>query len=45
MKGLLLELPQSQHSGSIATMGQGVDGTDINLPACQDAFIRAVSIR
>ena len=27
-------------SGSIATMGEGVDGTNINLPACQDAFIR-----
>ncbi len=25
---------------SMATMGEGVDASDINLPACQDAFIR-----
>lgn len=28
---------------SIASMGEGVDGTDINLPACQDAFICAAA--
>ncbi|MBP3216925.1 MAG: glycoside hydrolase family 3 C-terminal domain-containing protein [Lachnospiraceae bacterium] len=27
-------------TGSIATMGEGIDATDINLPACQDAFLR-----
>ena len=25
---------------SIASMGEGVDGTDINLPPCQEAFLR-----
>ena len=30
-------------SCSIATMGEGVDTTDINLPACQDGFIREVA--
>lgn len=29
-------------SGSIATMGEGVDGTDINLPKSQDTFIHKV---
>ena len=38
---ILLTLGGKNGSGSIATMGEGVDGTDINLPACQDAFIRA----
>ena len=37
---VLLTLGGKNGSGSIATMGEGVDGTDINLPACQDAFIR-----
>ena len=37
---ILLTLGGKNGSGSIATMGEGVDGTDINLPACQDAFIR-----
>ena len=39
---VLLTLGGKNGSGSIATMGEGVDGTDINLPACQDAFIREV---
>ena len=38
---ILLTLGGKNGSGSIATMGEGVDGTNINLPACQDAFIRA----
>ena len=38
---VVLALGGKNGSGSIATMGEGVDGTDINLPACQDAFIRA----
>ena len=37
---ILLTLGGKNGSGSIATMGEGVDGTNINLPACQDAFIR-----
>ena len=39
---IILTLGGKNGSGSIATMGEGVDGTDINLPACQDAFIREV---
>ncbi len=39
---VILTLGGKNGSGSIATMGEGVDGTDINLPACQDAFIRRV---
>ena len=37
---IILTLGGKNGSGSIATMGEGVDGTSINLPACQDAFIR-----
>ena len=37
---VILTLGGKNGSGSIATMGEGVDGTNINLPACQDAFIR-----
>lgn len=37
---ILLTLGGKNGSGSIATMGEGVDGTNINLPPCQDAFIR-----
>ena len=36
---VILTLGGKNGSGSIATMGEGVDGTDINLPAAQDAFI------
>lgn len=36
----ILTLGGKNGSGSIATMGEGVDGTNINLPACQDAFIQ-----
>ena len=39
---ILLTLGGKNGSGSVATMGEGVDGTNINLPACQDAFIREV---
>lgn len=38
---ILLTLGGKNGSGSVATMGEGVDGTDINLPAAQDAFLRA----
>lgn len=37
---VILTLGGKNGSGSIATMAEGVDGTDINLAACQDAFIR-----
>ncbi|MGN1021852.1 MAG: glycoside hydrolase family 3 N-terminal domain-containing protein [Aristaeellaceae bacterium] len=39
---VILTLGGKNGSGSIATMGEGVDGTDIGLPPCQDAFIRRV---
>ena len=39
---IILTLGGKNGSGSIATMGEGVDGTNINLPSCQDAFIREV---
>lgn len=39
---VILTLGGKNGSGSIATMGEGVDGTDINLPAAQDAFIEKV---
>lgn len=39
---VLLTLGGKNGTGSIATMGEGVDGTDINLPASQDGFIQAV---
>lgn len=39
---VILTLGGKNGSGSVATMGEGVDGTDINLPACQDVFIREV---
>lgn len=39
----ILTLGGKNGTGSIATMGEGVDSTDINLPACQDAFIREAS--
>lgn len=31
-------------SCSVATMGEGVDGTDINLPECQETFIRKAAL-
>lgn len=30
-------------TGSIATTGEGIDSSDINLPECQDAFINEVT--
>lgn len=39
---IILTLGGKNGTGSIATMGEGVDGTDINLPPCQDAFISEV---
>ena len=40
---VLLTLGGKHGTCSMATMGEGVDATNINLPACQDAFIREVS--
>lgn len=36
---IILTLGGKHGSGSVASMGEGVDGADINLPVCQDAFI------
>ncbi len=36
----LLTLGGRYSSSSISTMGEGVDSTDINLPACQEHFLR-----
>ncbi|WP_130838306.1 glycoside hydrolase family 3 N-terminal domain-containing protein [Lachnoclostridium sp. Marseille-P6806] len=36
---ILVTLGGKHGSCSVASMGEGVDGTDINLPAAQDAFI------
>jgi len=36
----ILTLGGRYGSCSVATTGEGVDSTDINLPACQEAFIR-----
>lgn len=36
---VILTLGGKCGSGSIATMGEGIDGTNINIPACQEQFI------
>lgn len=36
---VILTLGGKNGSGSVASMGEGVDGTDINLPECQEQFI------
>ena len=40
---IILTLGGKNGTGSVATMGEGVDASDINLPKCQDAFIRAAA--
>ncbi len=40
---VLLTLGGKWGSGSICTMGEGIDTMDIGLPACQEDFIREVS--
>ncbi|MGI6106323.1 MAG: glycoside hydrolase family 3 N-terminal domain-containing protein [Lachnospiraceae bacterium] len=40
---VILTLGGKHGSCSVASMGEGVDASDINLPECQDAFIREVS--
>lgn len=37
---ILMTLGGKHGSCSVASMGEGVDATDINLPECQDEFIR-----
>ena len=36
----IMTLGGKHGSCSVASMGEGVDGTDINLPECQEVFIR-----
>ena len=36
----IMTLGGKHGSCSVASMGEGVDATDINLPACQESFIR-----
>ena len=40
---VILTLGGKNGSCSVATMGEGVDSTDINLPFCQEEFIRRAS--
>lgn len=40
---VLMTLGGKHGTCSVASMGEGVDSTDINLPVCQDAFIRAAA--
>ncbi len=40
---VLLTLGGKWGSGSICTMGEGIDTMDIGLPACQEAFLAEVS--
>lgn len=37
---IIMTLGGKHGSCSVASMGEGVDGTDINLPLCQDIFIK-----
>lgn len=39
----ILTLGGKHGSCSVASMGEGVDATDINLPKCQDVFIEAAA--
>ena len=40
---VILTLGGKHGTCSMASMGEGVDAANINLPACQDAFIRAAA--
>lgn len=40
---VILTLGGKHGTCSMATMGEGVDGSSINLPPCQDAFIKAAA--
>ena len=41
---VILTLGGKNGTCSMASMGEGVDASNINLPVCQDAFIREVSM-
>lgn len=40
---VILTLGGKHGTCSMASMGEGIDGSNINLPPCQDAFIRKVT--
>ncbi len=40
---IIMTLGGKHGSGSVASMGEGVDAVNINLPYCQDAFIERAS--
>ena len=40
---VILTLGGKNSTGSIASMGEGVDTTDVNLPACQELFIEKLA--
>lgn len=40
---IILTLGGKHGSCSVASMGEGVDGANINLPECQDAFIEEIA--
>lgn len=40
----ILTLGGKHGSCSVASMGEGVDSTDINLPACQETFLRKAAV-
>lgn len=41
---VILTLGGKHGTCSMATMGEGVDASEINLPKCQEAFIRAAAV-
>lgn len=40
---VILTLGGKHGTGSIASMGEGIDGTDINLPPCQEHFMEKLA--
>jgi len=40
----IMTLGGKHGSCSVATMGEGVDGTDINLPECQETFLKKAAL-
>lgn len=41
---VIMTLGGKYGTGSIATMGEGIDATDINLPKCQDTLIERLAV-
>ncbi len=41
---VILTLGGKHGTGSASSMGEGIDGTDINLPPCQENFIKKLAI-